>query len=72
MGGIDSASVDYEGWTREEIETQVKAACDKNGPLYFVPCLSQGLPISTFPGVYDTTSEEIGKYSKIYWEEHGL
>jgi len=72
MGGIDSASVDYEGWTREEIAKQVKRTCDENGPLYFFPCLSQGLPISTFPGVYDTTSEEIGKYSEIYWAEHNL
>ena len=72
MGGIDSASVDYEGWTREEIAKQVKRTCDENGPLYFIPSLSQGLPISTFPGVYDTTQEEIEKYSKIYWAEHNL
>ena len=72
MGGIDSASVDYEGWTREEIAKQVKRTCDENGPLYFIPCLSQGLPISTFPGVYDTTQEEIENYSKIYFAEHNL
>ena len=36
------------------------------------PCLSQGLPISTFPGVYDTTNEEIAKYSEVYWAEHNL
>ena len=72
MGGIDSASVDYEGWTREEIAKQVKRTCDENGPLYFIPCLSQGLPISTFPGVYDTTNEELDKYSKVYWAEHNL
>ena len=72
MGGIDSASVDYEGWTREEIAKQVKRTCDENGPLYFIPCLSQGLPISTFPGVYDTTNEELDKYSEVYWAEHNL
>ena len=72
MGGIDSASVDYEGWTREEITKQVKRACDTNGPLHFIPNLSQGLPVSSFPGVYDTTNEEIDKYSEIYWAEHNL
>ena len=58
--------------TREEIAKQVKRTCDENGPLYFFPCLSQGLPISTFPGVYDTTNEEIAKYSEVYWAEHNL
>ena len=28
MGGIDSASIDFEGWTPEIIEAQVKKACD--------------------------------------------
>ena len=72
MGGIDSASVDYEGWTREKIIQEVKRTCDENGPMHFIPCLSQGLPISTFPGVYATTSEEIANYSKVYFAEHNL
>ena len=27
---------------------------------------------STFPGVYDTTQEEIEKYSEVYFKEHNL
>ncbi len=64
MGGIDSASIDYEGWDRETIAKQVKRACDENGKLYFIPGASIGLGTSTFPGVYDATSEAIAKYSK--------
>jgi hypothetical protein len=72
MGGIDSATVDYEGWTREVVAQRVKEACDACGPLYFIPGASQGLPISNFPGVYDCMTEEIDKYSKVYWAEHNL
>ena len=72
MGGINSASVDYEGWTREVIDAEVERACGDYGPLYFVPGLSQGLGVSTFPGVYDAVQESIEAYSKVYWEEHGL
>jgi uroporphyrinogen-III decarboxylase len=64
MGGIDSAKVDYEGWTREVIRKEVRKACDENGSLYFIPNASQGLDISTYPGVYETISEEIEAYSK--------
>ena len=70
MGGIDSAKIDYEGWTREVIAREVKRACDENGKYYFIPSASQGLAMSTFPGVYEATSEEIDKYSKIYFAEH--
>ena len=64
MGGIDSASVDYEGWTKEVIAEQVKKACDACGKLYFIPCASQGDAISSFPGVYEALSEAIGAYSR--------
>lgn len=64
MGGIDSAKIDYSGWAQDVIAKEVRRACDENGRLYFIPCASQGLAISTFPGVYEATSEEISKYSK--------
>ena len=64
MGGIDSATIDFPGWTREIIRAQVRKACDACGKLYFIPCASQGLPMSTFPGVQDVLAEEIDLYSK--------
>ena len=53
MGGIDSAKVDYEGWTRQVIAREVKRACDENGKHYYIPNASIGLPTSTYDGVYD-------------------
>lgn len=64
MGGIDSAKVDHPGWTREEVKREVTRACQECGKLYFIPCASQGLAGSTFPGVYETLSEEIDLMSK--------
>ncbi len=67
MGGIDSAKIDYEGWTKDVIFSEVKRACDECGKYYFIPSASQGLAMSTFEGVYEATSEAIDKYSKIYF-----
>ena len=64
MGGIDSAAIDYPGWTREKVREEVRKACDACGKLYFIPGASQGLAMSTFPGVYEATTEEIAAYSK--------
>ena len=64
MGGIDSALVDHDGWTREEVIREVRYACDEYGKLYFIPCTSQGGPASIYPGVYQCVTEEIDNYSK--------
>ena len=54
MGGIDSAEVDFEGWTEDIVKQKVREACtEQGGKLYFIPNASQGLPVSTFPGVYE-------------------
>ena len=67
MGGIDSAKVDYEGWTKEVIQAEVDRACAECGTLYFIPNASQGLAMSTFPGVYDALSEAIENENKKYF-----
>ncbi|TGE31473.1 uroporphyrinogen decarboxylase family protein [Desulfosporosinus sp. Sb-LF] len=64
MGDIDSGVVDHPAWSREEIAKYIAIACKRCGKLYYVPNLSQGLNLSSFPGVYETTSEEIDKISK--------
>ena len=64
MGDIDSGKVDHPGWSREEIAKYVEIACKECGKLYFIPNLVQGLNISSYPGVYETASEEIDKMSK--------
>ncbi|MGN0267455.1 MAG: uroporphyrinogen decarboxylase family protein [Lachnospiraceae bacterium] len=66
MGGIDSAKVDFPEWTEDIVKAEVRKACETygNGGKYFIPCCSQGGPMSTFPGVYDLVSQEIDNISK--------
>ncbi len=64
MGGIDSGTIDYPGWTQEAVAREVRKACESCGKLYFIPCASQGLPISTYPGVQEAMTVEIDKMSK--------
>lgn len=71
MGGIDSASVDFAGWTREIVAREVRRACETYGALYFIPSASQGLPVSTFPGVYQAISEEIDICSSRCFPKEG-
>ena len=67
MGGINSASVDFEGWTPEVVAKEVDRACAECGKLYFIPNASQGLPVSTFPGVYQEIDRQIDLASKRYF-----
>ena len=68
MGGIDSAAIDYEGWTKEKVRKEVFRACEECGKHFFIPSASQGLPMSTFPGVYEATSEAIDEASKEFFK----
>ncbi len=65
MGGIDSATVDFEGWTQEVVKEKVEEACREFGTLYYIPCTSQGGPMSTYPGVYEAVCQEIDNMSKV-------
>jgi hypothetical protein len=64
MAGIDSAEVDKPGWNDGDIRRVVRRACEACGKLYFIPCLTQGGPISVFEGVYEAVSEEIDRIGK--------
>lgn len=64
MGDIDSGVVDFPDWTPEIVEKHVRISCERCGKLYFIPCLSQGLNFSSFPGVYEETDKAIDKMSK--------
>ena len=67
MGGIDSATIDYPDWTVADVEREVDRACRECGKHYFIPGASQGLAVSTFPGVYEETSRQIALASKRYF-----
>ena len=64
MGGIDSATVDRPDWTPELVAQEVRKVCEAYGTKYFIPNTTQGLGMSTFPGVYEAVSAEIDKMSK--------
>ncbi len=64
MGGIDSASVDRPDWTPELAAQEVRKSCEHCGTRYYIPNLSQGMAMSTFPGVYEAVSAEIDKMSR--------
>lgn len=63
MGGLHSGEIDFPDWTPEIVMEHVERACKECGKHYFIPNLSQGAPISSFPGVYEATSEAIDKMS---------
>lgn len=64
MGDIDSGVVDFPDWTPEIVARETERACLNCGKLYFIPCLTQGLYISSFPGVYEAVGNAIDKLSK--------
>lgn len=64
MGEIDSGPVDVADWKAETIAEHVEKACKSCGKKNFIPCLTQGLNFSSFPGVYDAATKAIDDMSK--------
>ncbi len=64
MGGLDSGAIDFPAWTAENCAKQVEKACRKNGKPFYIPCLTQGGPMSSYPGVYDEVNKQIDKMSR--------
>ena len=63
-GGIDNGLVDRVDWTKENIEKYARAIISACGKHYFIPSLTAGGPGSTYPGVYEATTEIINKISQ--------
>jgi len=63
-GDIDSGKIDTPDWSQEVIAQNVEHACRECGKLYFIPGASQGLNISSFPGVYEAIDVEIDNMTK--------
>ena len=64
MGDIDSAKVDFPAWTPAVVDAEAEKACKECGKLYFIPCITQGLNISSYPGVYEAGTAAIDKMNK--------
>ena len=64
MGVIESQHIDKPGWTREGVAAEVEEAIDYVGSkVNFIPCLTAGMPVSDFEGVYEAVNEEIDRMS---------
>lgn len=63
MGGLDGADIEFPDWTEPFVREQVEKLCAENTPHSFIPCLTQGLPMSTYPGEYDCISKCIDECS---------
>ncbi|MFV0438011.1 MAG: uroporphyrinogen decarboxylase family protein [Desulfopila sp.] len=64
MGELDSGPLDHPAWDAKAIAAEVERACTSCGKKYFIPCLTQGGPYSSFPGVYEAATEAIDAMSK--------
>lgn len=68
MAGLDNGKYDKEDWSREKIHNGLKDLFEQAGTKYLIPCLTMGGPGSTYPGVYETVTEEIDYFSKEYFK----
>jgi hypothetical protein len=66
MGDIDSGIVDFPEWTPEIVARETERACRNCGRRYFIPSLTQGLNVSSFPGVYEQVSKVIETLNREY------
>ncbi len=64
MGGLDGADIEKPDWTKPWVKEQVQKICKDCGPHSFIPCITQGLPMSTYDGLYDCISECISECSE--------
>lgn len=64
MGELDSGPLDVKDWDYNVIVEHVEKACRTCGKHYFIPCLTQGLNFSSFPGVYEAATKAINEMSK--------
>lgn len=67
MGGIDNGKVDRADWTEESVRAEVNRICRWAGTKYFIPNTCYGGDESTYPGVYETVSDEIDRLSREFF-----
>ena len=63
MGEIDNKQVDFPGWTDADCEKAALTAIERCGTKYFIPCITQGGPGSTFSGTYLSLIKAIDNYN---------
>jgi len=64
MGNIDNKEVDFDGWTQEDCLKASYRGCESIENKHFIPCITQGLPGSVYPGTYAGLVEGIDSYNE--------
>lgn len=64
MGEIDNKQVDFDGWTQADCDRVVRAAIERCGERFFIPCITQGGPGSVYPGAYAALWKSIDDYNR--------
>ena len=59
MGDIDNKAIDFKGWTREDCRKAATRAMEGADLYGFIPCITQGLAGTIYPGAYETLVEEV-------------
>ncbi|MDO4740125.1 MAG: uroporphyrinogen decarboxylase family protein [Eubacteriales bacterium] len=59
MGEIDNKQVDFTGWSEQDCRTAAQQAMQRCGRAHFIPCITQGLPGSVYPGAYAALAKQI-------------
>lgn len=68
FGGLNNGTYDVEGWKQEDVREGLENLIEStNGGKFLIPGLCQGLPFSTYPGLYQAVDEEIDKLSQKYF-----
>lgn len=67
MGGIDDSVVDIPNWDKKQVYDYAMSKIRENGATSYIPCLTRGLGVSIFDGVYDTISEAIRDTNKEFF-----
>ncbi|MBQ3302353.1 MAG: hypothetical protein IJH04_09480 [Eggerthellaceae bacterium] len=63
MGNIDNKDVDFAGWTSEDVKRAAYDHLDGWDPQGYVPCITQGIPGSTFSGTYVELCKHVDRYN---------
>lgn len=67
-GGLDNGKLDTKDWTKESITGALEDLIKKtDGGRGLIPGFTMGGPGTTFPGAYEWASEEIDRFSRIYF-----
>ncbi|MCL2120721.1 MAG: uroporphyrinogen decarboxylase [Clostridiales bacterium] len=67
-GGIDNGKFDKEDWSHEALRSTLRELVEKSGKHYLIPGFTMGGPGTTYPGIYDTLTEEIQALSKEFFK----